>query len=281
MIKLNRPNIHFGDHYQACVSGKREPTKSQLLSCVETLVELNSRYYGLAQNQSLYQFPIITLSQIAPAEKQDLCSLYEERMVKKKAPGRAAYDHIIKNAQGRCPLCNWGTPTTIDHYLPKEAEKYPELSIYPDNLVPVCWHCNHNKNSHSPSNAEEQYIHPYFETIDHHTWLDAKLSYSDSGAITPIYLVAELNDEILQKRINFQFNSLKLGKIYSIQASREIAEIEYGYRNLFAKNGTDEVKLRLEEEAMTRSLPYKNTWKAVLYKNLAIDNRFCKMDWIL
>lgn len=43
-----------------------------------------------------------------------------------------------------CPACGEdGTPNTLDHYLPKEA--YPEFSITPINLSPMCDICQGKK----------------------------------------------------------------------------------------------------------------------------------------
>lgn len=67
-------------------------------------------------------------------------------------------DEIYFNGLLTCPYCgNIGTPDTIDHYLPKAD--YPEFSIFSDNLVPSCFHCNNNRKD--KPNIKET-MHPYF-----------------------------------------------------------------------------------------------------------------------
>lgn len=62
-----------------------------------------------------------------------------------------------------CPACGEdGTPNTLDHYLPKET--YPEFSITPANLFPMCDVCQGEKGTKTVNAGNERlFLHPYFD----------------------------------------------------------------------------------------------------------------------
>jgi 5-methylcytosine-specific restriction endonuclease McrA len=62
-----------------------------------------------------------------------------------------------------CPACGEdGTPNTLDHYLPKQS--YPEFSITPANLYPMCDICQGEKGVDTVNAANERlFLHPYFD----------------------------------------------------------------------------------------------------------------------
>lgn len=61
-----------------------------------------------------------------------------------------------------CPMCGGSGVTTLDHFLPKEV--YPELSCFPYNIVPSCFHCNQKRGTKSAWTAYGcGFIHPYYD----------------------------------------------------------------------------------------------------------------------
>lgn len=50
----------------------------------------------------------------------------------------------MKNVNGgkkyKCPLCGINDVTDIDHYMPRSV--FPEYSVHPFNLIPICHECN-------------------------------------------------------------------------------------------------------------------------------------------
>ena len=62
-----------------------------------------------------------------------------------------------------CPACGEdGTPNTLDHYLPKS--KYPEFSVTPRNLFPMCDVCQGKKGSKTVNGTNQRlFVHPYFD----------------------------------------------------------------------------------------------------------------------
>jgi 5-methylcytosine-specific restriction endonuclease McrA len=64
-----------------------------------------------------------------------------------------------------CPSCGEdGTPNTLDHYLPKD--RYPEFSILPQNLLPMCDACQASKGTKTVDAANRRlFIHAYYDTF--------------------------------------------------------------------------------------------------------------------
>lgn len=64
-----------------------------------------------------------------------------------------------------CPACGEeGAPNTLDHYLPKEL--YPEFSILPQNLLPMCDGCQGKKKSKTVDAANQRmFIHAYYDNF--------------------------------------------------------------------------------------------------------------------
>lgn len=74
---------------------------------------------------------------------------------------------ILKDLRDRryqfCPSCGEeGSPSTIDHYLPKE--KYPEFSVTPVNMTPMCDACQTAKGQKTlDENGRRIFLHPYYD----------------------------------------------------------------------------------------------------------------------
>ena len=64
-----------------------------------------------------------------------------------------------------CPACGEeGTPNTLDHYLPKE--RFPEFSILPQNLLPMCDACQGAKANKTVDDLNQRmFIHGYYDAF--------------------------------------------------------------------------------------------------------------------
>lgn len=74
---------------------------------------------------------------------------------------------VLKDLRDRkfqfCPSCGEeGSPSTIDHYLPKED--YPHFSVTPANLTPMCDACQTAKGQETvDEDGYRIFLHPYFD----------------------------------------------------------------------------------------------------------------------
>lgn len=84
------------------------------------------------------------------------------------APG-SAHGNMIGRLRDHnlllCPACGEpGRPNTLDHYLPKG--RYPQFSITPANLFPMCDACQAKKLVKTGNAAEPRFfLHPYFDAF--------------------------------------------------------------------------------------------------------------------
>ncbi|QJQ95438.1 MULTISPECIES: hypothetical protein [Halomonadaceae] len=64
-----------------------------------------------------------------------------------------------------CPSCGEsGTPTTLDHYLPKT--EFPEFSVLLHNLTPMCTICQEEKGTEWVTDeGGKKFLHPYYDDI--------------------------------------------------------------------------------------------------------------------
>lgn len=104
--------------------------------------------------------------QVAPwpgieVHKVKLQSLYLNRQ--EGSTQKPVIDTLADHNLQYCPACGEdGRPNTLDHHLPKDS--YPEFSITPSNLFPMCDICQRKKGTATVDEAGLRYfIHPYFD----------------------------------------------------------------------------------------------------------------------
>jgi len=87
-------------------------------------------------------------------------------------------DQFIKD---KCPYCGINSPSTRDHYLPKEL--FPEFAILSYNLIPCCDDCNRLKGQRWTDQAGKRiFIHFYFDEIPNEIFMNAQISLSQQNA---------------------------------------------------------------------------------------------------
>lgn len=74
---------------------------------------------------------------------------------------------------------------------------------------------------------------------------------------------------------------LELEELYSLEAVDEIGAVAPLLQDLFNEVGWEEVRDNLSETAASRTRYNRNSWSAALYRALADDERFVRMDWSL
>lgn len=203
---------------------------------------------------------------------EDMKWLYENRL--SRGSGRAIYEAIRAAPRHRlCPMCGVRQVRDLDHVLPKAA--FPALTIDPRNLVPVCAECNNIKGEHFPRTATEQLIHPYFDDIEDSRWLYATIREStDLAAFVFSVRPAQTWHPELTARVQWQFDKLKLGKLYASHAGQELARIRRSLVNIFSRSGAEGVRFRLAEDAESRLEDEVNSWNSAMYEAMATSPWF-------
>ena len=148
----------------------------------------------------------------------ELLGNYTSRMVRAGTPGRDIYDRIMGLAENeRCGLCGQRWAKTLDHFVCKDRN--PTLAVYPFNLIPSCWDCNHSKRQIHPAVQADQFFHPFFEGLDDRQWLFANVKEGS----TPVFefevrVPSPLFSELEGVRAKNQFSALSLASLYRSEA---------------------------------------------------------------
>ncbi|MFC4231475.1 HNH endonuclease [Parasediminibacterium paludis] len=283
MIKLLKPDYKVEEVYLLCLSNYEDADKKQRLTdCKDFVVKASNDYEQYAKTNSLNYFIPVKVTKQNKNDKiindlvsvEELNDVYTNKFAAKGSPGRHIYDKIKTIAKlGTCPLCCHRDVTQLDHYLPKA--NHPLLSVTPINLVPSCSDCNKIKLANSPSKKEEETIHPYYDDLENSVWLNANVIQSTPPTIVYSVIKPLEWDDTLFKRVQYHFEILQLNDLYSVQAAKELVEINHSISEKFGEGGSEAVKKYLSGEAISRSKTNKNSWKAALYTVISKDDWYC------
>lgn len=104
-----------------------------------------------------------------------------------------------------CPACGEeGSPNTLDHYLPKE--QYPEFSILPHNLLPMCDTCQASKGTQTVDVSNRRmFIHGYYDEFVDRQIVDLRIgtpfSAPASIALEPTEALTQANAELVRRHL--------------------------------------------------------------------------------
>lgn len=273
MVKIDSPNFGVRKVYLTCLSNMSdESLRMKLMNCLDSLDLAEEELEKSIQNCSSHM--ILREKKVNGLDKSIFEKIYTYRLVNLNAPGRVYYDKIKLLAPlNICPFCLVRPVSTLDHFLPKS--KYPRLTVTPINLIPCCSDCNKKKDKIFPVNKSNQFIHPYYDDLSSIQWLEAELIEG-----SPPYIKYNISkhleiDEELVSRIKFQFNSLELNYLYSIQAANEISNILHLISKKLLNDTPASVENYLKENYKSRKAYSLNSWQTALYKCLYQNKWFC------
>lgn len=270
MLALEVPEDDAGTVFAACANRTRSAVRRNALLAQRAHVEARAAVYlEYADECELYQLPPIAPVDVDAAE---LSGLYKRVLV--DGGERAVYDRLRSGSRyGLCPLCAQRDVKTLDHYLSKDD--YPELAVFPANLTPCCFECNHAKRTYLAEVAHDQLFHPYFDDWGEHRLLKASIDVGDE--ITVAFSIRS-PDGVLQRivrRARRHFATLGLDSLYTQNAEVELAERKLQFERAYEGGGSEALREDLEFEATSRRRFNRNGWSAALYRALARSVPFC------
>jgi 5-methylcytosine-specific restriction endonuclease McrA len=170
VLPLTTPEDDAGDVFAAAARRTRDlDRRAALLGQRKYVAGRAAEYLRLARVNRLFSLKEMVPVGIAAKELENL---YSRVLV--NGGERPLYERLVGSAPRRmCPLCGQRDVGTLDHYLSKSV--FPELSVFPANLVPACATCNHSKGSAQCLTAYEQLFHPYFDNWSKYRLLSAKI----------------------------------------------------------------------------------------------------------
>ena len=274
MRSLPMPAEEAGAFFQHCLSRIRNADLKRRLSAVRPNVAAAAASFATkAEVTQLHHLrphngvgPDVTTS--------EMVAVYTSRMAKAGQPGRAVYDALrLAAPNDQCPLCGQRPVDSLDHHLPKM--EYPALAVAPVNLVPACFSCNKVKETHIPTHAEEETLHPYFDDVSTATWLVASVRHTQPAAVVFTVQHPVTWPQLLFDRVTHHVRLFGIGPLYAMQAAVELTNIRLSLHELHAIGGATAVHAHLDREARSRQLSCLNSWQSALYTALANDLWYC------
>lgn len=187
---------------------------------------------------------------------------------------------VYESCQGICPYCGESKIEEVDHYVPKED--YPEFTLYPYNLIPICNKCNKRKSSKFLDNiGNRQFINYYYDEIDDLDFVKVRIQYDKNNIQKTIKIkyTADYNkitNKYLREIIRSHYINLKLLNRFEDAASNEVSEL---IMTLISQTERREYKIRdwiqmtIEGKKNKQLIVYgKNDWKYLLYNELYTIN---------
>lgn len=279
MIPILKPVLTTKHVFETCISKIRNKSdKLNLNNFTQIVVDSSTDFENKFSINEIYLIPQ-SLPFIYPVVGDDLEKVYSNGMLPKEMPGRKIYDQIRSSApDGVCPLCSIGTVDTLDHYLPKA--KYPIFSVTPINLIPSCTPCNKGKLVDYPKTADDQTLHPYYDSVNNENWIKATIIQTQPIAFF-FYPDPPNNwDLTLQNRVKNHFDAFELNKKFSSNANT----MYRGFKNML-------VEAFNKDPLLLKQLLYSfydsnrvlgvNSFEAVMFETLYNDDWFCNTGIIL
>jgi hypothetical protein len=232
---MSAPTLDFIQVFNQCINAQIEPkNRTELEKLIPLLICSKKHYEEAAASNCFHNIPPPT---VYSTEEEDLLKkVYKQRFAKFKSCGRDFYDKILASAPNeKCLLCGQGTATELDHYLPQTT--YPDLSVLPINLIPVCSECNFKKREHIPTQYENCIFHPYFDNFENINWLNAQIIPNKIASV--YFSIAPNIDDSLQKRLNFICTKLNLNKVWQLKYGSRLIEVAQSLKAHKYASGTE------------------------------------------
>ncbi len=267
MKSLKKPNLKVDDIYCLCSKDFRDKDLvKRLLESEENVIKASENFDKLAIVHETYKMQEDVTCRGVVSDKE-LINLYIQKLVPKKSVGREYYDYILAMPYNNiCPLCGARIVSTIDHYLPKTH--YPSLSVIPNNLIPSCRDCNHEKHDIKFKSKEDETLHPYFDNIENHRWVFCDVIEDDPISFKYSIKMIDSKDEMIYKRIRNHFKVLNLDVLYAIKACDIISGIEVMLKKLYKKTGVDAVREQIKEDMESYEVKSLNSWQSAFYRGV-------------
>ncbi len=274
MWTVQRPSFDPEDTFLLCISRVRDTNLRQRLRQVRsTIADDSDDFKTKATNAELHLVEATDgVGNVVTTD--EMVAVYDRRMAKKGSPGRVIYDQIKSLPKyDTCPFCDHRDVSTLDHILPKA--EYPSLAVTPLNLVGSCMECNKSKLTLVPSTAGEAILHPYFDNVGGHRWLNATVVAQTPCAVVFVVVPPTAWSAVVRQRAKAQFKLLGLASLYTNQAARQISNMRLNLRQHFDDSGRAGVRAELVRQYESYSANELNSWQAAMYRALSESDWFC------
>lgn len=143
------------------------------ISIEQMATRLHNAISTRTQYEPLYvsnNFKVVAKSSYTDFKEQ--CLKFFEYDIKK----RLTLYSDLKSSRSTCQYCYTSSVNALDHFL--EKDKFPELSIFPDNLIPACSNCNSKKNKKNAS-----FVYPYYSFLRENDWINCDITLKNNNYV--------------------------------------------------------------------------------------------------
>jgi len=264
MRALPLPTDSNPDVFDDCTRGTYRP-RSLRLKVIRAYVLAVDRQFGIASAASVaHLFP--QSYSFSAQLKSDMIWLYEKKF-RDVRRAQALWDRLLIAAPDNlCPHCGGDPPVELDHCLPKS--KFPQLSVTPTNLVPICRNCNAYKLANDKGS-----LNPYSDhwAIDE-PWLEALVDdYQNPRMMTFVVRRVSSWDVHQQRSADANFADFDLATRYRARASVEIGTRMDGLSRFFRGNGLAAVVAELRLERDNYAAIDQNCWQRAAFDALIVS----------
>jgi hypothetical protein len=172
-----------------------------------------------------------------------------------------------------CPFCgNPLKPLTLDHFLPKS--KWPEYSIYPNNLVPQCRDCAPIKGEkyYSDANEASLFISPIYSDLLEKIWLKINIIYdtkTNSYDFDVSFVVDSNIDDKDENRLINHITTLNIKNRIILYCKETVTDLINSCQN---KRFNLQMVLQARKEERFVDINSVRDWQTALYLGL-LDNK--------
>lgn len=150
----------------------------------------------------------------------DMKWYYKNRLIG-SVPGKDIVADIYALSPERCPFCQAGIPSTLEHMLPKAL--FPWLAVEPCNLAPACKDCNLDRREGNGRSSPNVYVDSW---LADYVWLSA----ARADPADPAHLVFDIDracgvTSTQADLLSTHLQERKLRNRYRIRAKQAFSDI--------------------------------------------------------
>lgn len=272
MRKIMPLSIDHSKLYREAIGQtQRNVDRASLEALEDDMIQAGVKYDAAMRAGKPHTIKAMDLS---PDVRELVSGLYDKRLVDKNGVCRETYKKI-RNSASHCPYCEWGEIYEVDHFLPQAS--YPDLNIYPKNLVPICHPCNNLKLASVPESTTGYFfLHPYFDELPQVRWLFARMEFQSDGPVL-IYRIS-MDENVYGSqagRLAYHFKTLHLSDRLRVRSSKVLTELQQIAEQMLPVIGVDGLANHFKDEGNKIFNMHRNTLEAAAYTAAGDCAEFC------
>jgi hypothetical protein len=255
----------------ADVEASLKPAHRPVITAARASIEGAYGNFETAIPDNLHTLAPVGLSQ---ATRKTLETIFTLRLGEFGTLWEALHEHFEDTGNSTCPYCNFGEQWEHDHYLPKSL--FPEFTLYPNNLVPICKGCNGKKRALYHLAGARLFTYVFSELDGVVGLLNVEIAYAPKLGVSYSLVnpgtLAPATFEVLERH----FRALDLGRRYTKQTSTTLALLLRTFRTPVSLGlGPRQLRHRLKQMAVDRAAQCPaNHWEVALLQRLAASSDF-------